>query len=364
VPIVTQFAVDEQSAANDAAKARPYSPSWVDYLTAWVTALPVPRWSFYVGLGLLLLVIQGTVLWIEGAFSFPTIHRGHVFLAAAVPFFLALIHFLDERAGMALTAMRSDLKASEAEFQELHYRLTTLPAMATLLAGLVALGCPFLIEVFTGTPYRLEELLAFPISASLLRVFYLLCWWVFGAFVYHTFHQLTMINLIYTEFTRINLFRMKSLYAFSNLAALTAGGMVVIPYSFLLANEYIEAIRQDLVILSVYLVITFFALVTFFWPQLGIHRLQVIEKERMLEEANRRFEATIGELHAKVDTGEFDAMSNLNVAMLNLELERSALGKVRTWPWEPDTVRLLITALAMPLGLWLVQFLLQRLLGS
>ena len=34
-----------------------------------------------------------------------------------------------------------------------------------------------------------------------------------------------------------------------------------------------------------------------------------------------------------------------------------------TWPWPPETVRLLITALALPLGLWLIQFLVQRAFG-
>ncbi len=290
----------------------------------------MPSWSFYLGLGLLLLLAQGAVLWIEGAFVFPTVHRGHLFLAAANPFFVALVHFLDERAGVALAGMRPDLKASAEEVQELLFRLTTLPARPTFLACLVGLGCALLIEAFTGEPYNLEALQAFPVSANLLRFAYLLCWWVFGAFVYHTVHQLRTIDRIYTEYTRINLFRTKSLYAFSNLAALTAGSLVVIPYSFLLANEFTEAIWTDQAVFSVYLVITFLALVTFIWPQLGIHRLQVAEKERLLYEANQRFQATTADLHKRLDSGELEEMSNLNMALLNLEIERTALGKART----------------------------------
>jgi hypothetical protein len=39
------------------------------------------------------------------------------------------------------------------------------------------------------------------------------------------------------------------------------------------------------------------------------------------------------------------------------------LERIPTWPWRPETLRLLITALVLPLGLWLAQFILQRLLG-
>jgi hypothetical protein len=303
-------------------------------------------------------------LWIEGAFAFPDVHRGHVFLAAAIPFFLALIQLLDARACTALNGMRSVLEINQELFHELRYRLTTLPRAQALLASSIAIGCPFLIEVFTGEPYGLEALQSFPISAHLLRLLYLLCWWFFGAFVYHTVHQLRIINRIYTEHTRINLFRMKSLYAFSNLAAFTAGSLVLIPYSFLLANEFTEEIWREPAILGVYLFITLFSLVTFFWPQLGIHRLQVAEKERLLDEANQRFEAVIDDLHKQIDSGKLEDMTNLNVALTNLGMERTTIGKVGTWPWEPETVRLLITALAMPMGLWVLQFLLQKLLAS
>jgi hypothetical protein len=361
---MTRVAADEEANAISENAAQPYAPSWVDHLTAWVAGLPVPSWSFYLGLGLLLLVIQGAVLWIEGAFSFPTVHRGHLFLAAAIPFFLALIHYLDERAGVALTGMRSDLKTSAEEVQELHFQLTTLPSGTTLLACLVALGCALLIEAFTGEPYNLKALQAFAVSANLLRLVYLLCWWVFGAFVYHTVHQLRMINRIYTRHTRINLFRTKSLYAFSNLAALTAGNLAMIPYGFLLVNELTEVIWEEPVVLSFYIVITFFALVTFIWPQLGIHRLQVAEKERLLDEANQRFEATIADLHQRIDDGKLEGIFDLSAAMGGLQSEKTELEKISTWPWEPEVVRLLITALALPLGLWALQFVLQRLLRA
>ena len=49
--------------------------------------------------------------------------------------------------------------------------------------------------------------------------------------------------------------------------------------------------------------------------------------------------------------------------MTNLEIEQKALRRISTWPWQPETVRWLVTALVLPLGLWLVQYFLQRVLG-
>jgi hypothetical protein len=100
--------------------------------------------------------------------------------------------------------------------------------------------------------------------------------------------------------------------------------------------------------------------VTFLWPQLGIHSLQVAEKERLIGEANLRLESLISELHQQVDGLELEGISDLNIAMASLGIELNMLRKTPTWPWEPEVIQILITALALPLGLWLIQIMLER----
>ena len=82
-----------------------------------------------------------------------------------------------------------------------------------------------------------------------------------------------------------------------------------------------------------------------------------------MDEATRRFEASINELHRKIDADELAGVAELNVAMASLQIEIDVLKKTPTWPWEPEVAQLLITALALPLGLWLIQLILQRTLG-
>jgi hypothetical protein len=56
-------------------------------------------------------------------------------------------------------------------------------------------------------------------------------------------------------------------------------------------------------------------------------------------------------------------MMDLNMTIAGLEMEQNALNRIPTWPWEPETVRLLVTALLLPLGLWIVQVVLQVIMG-
>ena len=268
--------------------APPYSPSWVDRLSCWVERRPWPSWSSYLAIGFGLLLIQALVVWGEGAVPFGSIDIAQAYLAAAIAFMLALIPYLDSRAGIALETMRPVLTVNDDEYPRLYYELTTLPSRATLLASLAALIFVFLTEAI-GEPYTLKELQTFAISANFLRFVYLLSWCIFGAFLYHTIHQLRVINTIYTRKTRVNLLRVKPLYAFSKIAALTAGSVTVLGYGWLLlANPWID--RGDPIVFTTMVVLTLLAIVTFLWPQLGIHSLQVAEKERLISEANLRLE--------------------------------------------------------------------------
>jgi hypothetical protein len=281
-------------------------------------------------------------------------------MSGAITFFLALIHYLDQRAVAALATLRPALKSSEEEYPRLEFQLSRLPAGSTLLASLITLTIILLTEM-VGAPYRPDILNAYPVSSNLFRFLYLFGWWVFGAFLYHTLHQLRWINRIYTQYTQVNLFRMKPLYAFPNLTAVTAASLTVITYGWRAIAP--GAASDDPISLAVMLVILVLAGASFLWPQLGIHSLQVAEKDRLLEEANQRLEATILKLHERVDAGELDKIGELNTTLSTLEMELSALKRIPTWPWQPETVRWLITALVLPLGLWILQIVLQRVFG-
>jgi hypothetical protein len=235
-----------------------------------------------------------------------------------------------------------------------------MPGRPALLASAGGLAFILAMNALTGTPESFNALDGFPVSAATIRITYVVVWWFIALFFYHTVHQLRSIHRVYTRNTRVNLFRMRPLYGLSGLAALTGLSLAAITYGWMAINP---GLLGEPVAIAIVLPITLLALVTFLWPLLGIHSLLVEEKGRLMDECSIRLEAAMADLHQRVDDGALEAMDDLNKTITSLELERNLLDKIPTWPWRPDTVRLLLTALALPLGLWLVQYVLQQLMG-
>jgi hypothetical protein len=350
---------------NDSARngsVESYSPSWVNHLTAWVDRQPWPAWSFYLGLWLVLVIILVAALWIEGVYPVGTMFAPQLFIPAMIALFLAMIHFLDSRADAALTTLEPALKATEEECHQLRYQLTTLPAWPTILASVVLVAVILLLGAFSGEgESSIEALADSPITVNLLRASYWIGWWVLGAFLYHTIHQLGAINHIYTRHTRINLFAMSPVYAFSTVTALTAVTLAIATYGWTALNPDNLSDPVSIVGISI---ITLLALGAFAWPLLGTRRLLAKEKAQRLDQLSLRLEAVFSEMHERIDSKEIEVLEDLTKVVSVLETERETLEAISTWPWQPETLRFLVTALLLPLLLWIIQYVLQLVLGS
>jgi hypothetical protein len=104
----------------------------------------------------------------------------------------------------------------------------------------------------------------------------------------------------------------------------------MIIYGFLIVNPNVPINDPIVIVWVIIFILT--AVVTFLWPQLGMHRLQELEQERLIDGAYQRLEATINELHEQLDQGTLDKMEELNFAIASLEIELNSLKKIRTWP--------------------------------
>jgi hypothetical protein len=101
----------------------------------------------------------------------------------------------------------------------------------------------------------------------------------------------------------------------------------------------------------------------FVGPLLGLHRRLVEEKTRQQADVAREMAAIFTELRRRVHDNELKGMDALNQAAATLAIEESRLEKVPTWPWQPETPRLLATAVLLPIVLWVTQQSLGRVLG-
>jgi hypothetical protein len=369
------------ASAEQPAFTPPYPPSWYDRLARRIDRLPGPSWLAYLLLGVAGMLVLTGVQMLPGAYHPGKYLVLHLFLGSQFAYLLGLMRLLDRSAAAALDTFRPVLelprrsregpaeKASTLE--ELRYRLTTLPPRPTLWASLagVLLGLVIPLFVFRIPGTTTHSLTAaftwgrISTSPGAMAVFLIQLAFseaVAGVFIYHSIHQLRQISRIYLTFARLNLYRLQPLYAFSVPAALTSGGLILYNYTwFAVAPEFLA--QPISIALGI-----FFATATaviFAWPLLGIHRRLVAEKKRSLAESARRFEAAVTELHQRVDKKAMTKMDDLNKTLASLEIERAALQRIPTWPWDPGTPRSLAATLVLPLVIWLAQYILQRVLS-
>ncbi len=337
----------------------PYPPSWIDRLIAWLDHRRLPAWAVLLVVALLSFLVLTLVQWREGAYPPGTLRPVHAMAAAYVPFIIWLIRYLDRSAARAVREFRAALRAG-VDPASLEYELTTLPRRPTLAVGaasvvVIGLGAWFFIG-----DIQVLGLAPTPLSLTVAGVLLAATNWMTGVFVYHTVRQLVIIHRIYTQSTRIDFFHRTPLSAFSHHTQRIAIGILLFVYlSFLAADP---DFRFHPLNLAAGGTLTLLALVAFVGPLGGAHRLLAAEKTRLLDDNARRLEAGFHELRRRMDSLKLSGADDLNKTLGSLEIERTALQRIPTWPWEPGTIRGLAAALLLPIALWLIQYGLQRVL--
>ena len=355
----------------------PYAPSWVDRFTDWVDRLPGPPWAYYLAWAVVFFLLITGVQWSAGTYPVGTLKGSHAIAAFITPYAIGLIHYLDRIAGPAMQVFRPAMRGDESLHQHLTYVLTTLPPRSALTAGLalliagmiVAAGAAFLqpsAAAGSDAWMRLEvgfrilfEVGATPASYIVTLGFLVLNWWVGGTLVLHTVRRLSLVPRIYRRHTNVDLFRQGPLYALSRLTAQTMIGDLILLYALASVRTYISQPLGG----GTITVFTTLALASFALPLVGVHRVLAGEKERLLEGIADRLHDAGQELHRRIQAGRYRGMDELNKALAGLEIQRNMIAAIPTWPWHPETLRTLLAALLLPLIVWLIQSVLQRLLG-
>jgi hypothetical protein len=154
------------------------------------------------------------------------------------------------------------------------------------------------------------------------------------------------------------MFHLGPLYEFSGLSAITALLWLTENYVWYVT---IPAETDYPIAGSATLGFVAIAAVTFILPLWGVHRLLRDEKLRLQSENARRIEAVMHETQRRTDAGEFGNMVGMKDATEALTGQATVLDKLPTWPWQPETIRTVLTAMLLPLFIWLIQRILERL---
>jgi hypothetical protein len=178
--------------------------------------------------------------------------------------------------------------------------------------------------------------------------------------MYLTFRQLRLIRRTYAQATGLDLFRAKELYAFSGLTLRMGIGWLIVFYSG--ALFYPALVRNIPWASSAGLVLAGIA-VSFVTTLFDIHKRIDAVKASHLAEIDGRLKGAFTELHRRIDAGEAGTLAPLREVMDALLVEREVVAKIPTWPWQSGTAAGFLAAILLPLVVWGVQTVLQRLLG-
>lgn len=208
-------------------------------------------------------------------------------------------------------------------------------------------------------PVRYAALEQLPVFTAVYHIIDKSSAFLFGALLYHSIRQLHLVNSINSNHVRVNLYHLRPLQAFSRLTASTALGLVVFVYPWILINP---ELLTDPVIIGYMLVFTIVAVLVFVWPLWGAHKLLALEKERALHEIDLSFEAVFAKFNQRMHDGDYAAAERLNGVIASLDIQYRKISSIATWPWRPETARIALTAIALPLILMILQtFVLQAL---
>lgn len=281
-----------------------------------------------------------------------------IFVVAIAPYVIWVRFYLDDVAGRAMDAFRPALAVSDEEFARLRYELTTLPVPLTRIATIAAIVgyvvnaalLPDQIMAQFGPSRGVAAVMLAPVAIFTLAVVIIS--------TAQAVRQLWMVDLIHGLAAHVNLFRVKPFYAFSGLAARTGASFVALAYFIIAMRPDIVRETPALQLLIVAMLPT--AVACFVLPLRGMHLRLVAEKDRLLAEANGRFETLLARLHARVDEEILTDAEKISHQLSSLAAEREAIARLSTWPWEAATITGFLTTLVLPLLIWLVQRVLGR----
>ncbi len=187
----------------------------------------------------------------------------------------------------------------------------------------------------------------------------------FGAVVlvvlYQAVRQLRLVSRIHEAATRVYLYRPEPAFAFSVLTARTAMAIaLVFTVPTLVAALQVSSESNAILIYAPWVAVGVSAAVAIFiLPLRGMQRRIRAEKRRLEDEAGRRVERVSEEISRRVDDGDFAGVAALQASLNVVIAQRDLVAHLPTLPWRAGTARGLLTAVVLPL----VMFVVTRLVG-
>lgn len=344
--------------APDAAVAAERPPaSWLDRLQASFEAWTLPWWSPYLGFLLLVQVAGHLARWADGSLAPGLIDptRNPMYGAFYPAMLLWAIHWLDREADRCLAVFAPAAGLTDGERRAIADRLTTLPARPVAWLTLVAVAPATLVYLATSGVLRDTDSSLPVVGVSVVLVG--VAFTSLVLFVYHTLHQLGVVVALHDAARRIDPFEAGRLYAFSALAARTGLAIIAVAWYGLFVRPDLVTDAGPLALGVAAGVLAAGALAAVV-PLVGMHRALARNRDALLSRADAR----VSELVERSMGGDAASAGRLKDELDLAVAVRELVAAVPTWPWRPGSVAAFASTVVLPLLLWAVTQLGDRLL--
>jgi hypothetical protein len=338
--------------------ARPAS-GWIDRLQVLLERGPIGPWTAY-GLAALLLALGLQLThWLSGVLSFPGLSLQLAWTGAFTPICLACLHHVDRVAARSLARFQPALQSPPAEYDRALGRLTRLPrwtAELGLAGGAVFMWMlvrldPTFLGLLTGRPWADAVLLGMGwINSAMI----LIC-------LYSLVRQLSAVSQVHRSAGHVNLYDWQPMFAFSNLTYRSSLVTVLVTTCFVAVFPEVLDNPTSLLVVILGLLLTG---AIFFLPLAGLNGKLQVEKLRLLSDVRRRIQATLEDLHQKIEADDLASMQRMKDQLGSLLLEEDYLGKLRTWPWPPGMFLRVLGVIGLPMLLFILQRAIDQWVGT
>jgi hypothetical protein len=354
-----QPATQDASASDGARRWQPYRRSWLDWLVEWMEALPGPTWLAYGALTVAMVVLSNSQNWISGILPFPQATWQQSFWAVMTVFALWFWGHVNRVAGSALDAFQPALSAGRADLARVRLELTALPAWQGWV--LLALGIPLTFAYYAADPVS-SQVVGLSAPALVVRGLFEGLFTAFTmALVLQSLRQLRTVRRLHALADRIDLFQPAPLHAFSQVSARAGIYLVVFMGLGYLANPADLSKGSTLALWAPFIVgFPLAGIAVFLLPLLNMHDRLVDAKAELSSACTERLKAILAEINLDVDARDLTRADGLQKTLANVTAQRDIIAKLSTWPWSAGTLRALVTAILLPLGLYILQRLLAQ----
>ena len=323
----------------------------ISWLLLRLDALPERGWAVIALLALALAAWGNGVLWATGELPVGTIDANVIIVAVYAPYGLAMLMLGRHIALRALDGFwpatgwpDSDRQVWAYQFERTPARIELVAVILGLIGGLAALIAAPTTVVAAGydtLDYYLANIPLFAAGYTVTTVV-----------TFISARWLLLVMRIHREATEVDVFDRAPLYAFSRLTVFAALGVVAAVYYTLTFNAaYQVGNVPSLAFLGVAFLIGLAAFVVPLW---GIHVRIVREKEALLRDVERRVNSIANELYRDIDSGSMDTASKFTALLTSLGSLRERIEHLPTWPWPPNLFRGFITALLLPIAIFIL----------